>query len=102
MTELPGCPIARAAAVLGSRWTAEILRELMDHGPRRFRDLETALEGVAPNTLSARLRMLENYGVVERRFYCAHPPRAAYVLTAKGRKMNAILEAMRDWGLSHG
>ncbi len=99
---LPECPIARTAMIIGSRWTAEIIRELLDHGSRRFQDLQDTLSGIAPNTLSNRLKMLEQAGVVGREFYEDHPPRAAYVLTPKGRKMSAIIRAMRSWGSSHG
>lgn len=100
--DIPGCPIARAALVIGSRWTAEILRELLDKGPRRFQDFQDALEGIAPNTLSGRLKMLEESGIVARAFYESHPPRAEYALTAKGRKMGSIIRAMRDWGAKYG
>ncbi|MEM1300773.1 MAG: helix-turn-helix domain-containing protein [Pseudomonadota bacterium] len=101
MRELPECPIARTAVIIGTRWTAQILREMMDHGPRRFQDLTEALPGIAPNTLSARLKMLEASNVVEREFYADHPPRAAYKLTARGEKMRTILNAMRLWGSEH-
>jgi DNA-binding HxlR family transcriptional regulator len=56
------------------------------------------LKGIAPNMLSERLRTLEENGVVERRFYSMSPPRAEYVLTAKGRDLGPIVRAMRDWG----
>lgn len=96
------CPIARTAMILGSRWTAEIIRELLYDGPRRFQDLQDALAGIAPNTLSSRLKMLEQSGVVEREFYAEHPPRAAYKLTTKGEKMSRIIGAMRAWGQKYG
>ena len=92
------CPIARAAVIIGSRWTIHIVRELLDHGPRRFQDLADAIEGIGPTTLSNRLKMLEQSGIVERQFYDEHPPRAHYVLTEKGRKMKDIIGAMRNWG----
>lgn len=100
--DVPGCPIARAALIIGSRWTAQILRELIDHGSRRFQDLQDAVEGIAPTTLSSRLKMLEESGIVVREFYDDHPPRAEYVLTAKGKKMGSIISAMRDWGAKYG
>lgn len=99
---LPLCPVSRTAMIMGSRWTSEILRELVDHGSRRFQDFQNALTGIAPNTLSNRLKMLEDQGVVERRFYETHPPRAEYLLTERGRKMRPILTAMRNWGREHG
>lgn len=95
---LPLCPVSRAAMILGSRWTTEILRELIDNESRRFQDIQEALTGIGPSTLSNRLKMLEDHGVVERRFYDDHPPRAEYILTDKGRKMGPIFRAMRKWG----
>jgi DNA-binding HxlR family transcriptional regulator len=73
-------------------------RRRSGHGPRRFQELQDSLKGIAPTTLSERLRTLEENGVVERRFYSMSPPRAEYVLTAKGRDLGPIVCAMRDWG----
>jgi DNA-binding MarR family transcriptional regulator len=64
----------------------------------RFQHLQDSLKGIAPNTLSERLRTLEENGVLERRFYSMSRPRAEYVLTAKGRDLSPIVRAMRDWG----
>src|ERR1700756_1131779 len=64
----------------------------------QFQDLQDSLKGIAPATLSERLRTLEENGVVERRFYSMSPPRAEYVLTAKGRDLGPIVRAMREWG----
>jgi DNA-binding HxlR family transcriptional regulator len=79
-----------------------ILRDLILHGARRFQDLQDSLEGIAPTTLSERLRTLEQNGVVERRFYSMSPPRAEYVLTTKGRDLSPIVGAMRNWGRKYG
>jgi len=92
------CPVALTLSVIGSSWTCLILRDLILHGARRFQDLQDSLGGIAPNTLSERLKMLEQNGVVERRFYSMSPPRAEYVLTAKGQDLGPIVGAMRDWG----
>ncbi len=91
-------PVARTISVIGSSWTCLILREFFLRGPRRFQQLQDSLKGIAPTTLSERLRTLEENGVVERRFYSMNPPRAEYLLTAKGRDLGPIVRAMRDWG----
>ena len=65
---------------------------------KAFSAIAGSLKGIAPKTLSERLRTLEENGVVERRFYSMSPPRAEYVLTAKGRDLGPIVRAMRDWG----
>jgi len=95
------CPVARTAAIIGSRWTALILRDLLLRKACRYQELLDSLDGIPPNTLSDRLKMLEAEGVIERRIYEQHPPRAEYVLTAKGRELGPIIGAMRNWGHKH-
>jgi DNA-binding HxlR family transcriptional regulator len=95
------CPVARALDVIGERWTILILRDLFKHGPRKFQDLESSLAGVSPNTLSARLKSLMDRGIIDRRFYEEHPPRAEYFLTEKGRTLGPILKALYEWGQKH-
>ncbi|MBH5396634.1 helix-turn-helix transcriptional regulator [Bradyrhizobium sp. CNPSo 4010] len=91
-------PVAYTLSIIGASWTCLILRDLLTHGARRFQDLQDSLDGIAPTTLSERLRTLEKNGVVERRFYSMNPPRAEYVLTEKGRDLGPIVAAMRNWG----
>jgi DNA-binding HxlR family transcriptional regulator len=95
------CPIARTLDIVGERWTILILRDLAISGPRRFQDFERSLGGISPNTLSARLKRLEEAGVIERRFYEQYPPRAEYVLTEKGAELRPVLRALFDWGRKH-
>jgi DNA-binding HxlR family transcriptional regulator len=97
----PRCPVARALDIVGERWTLLILRDLMLEGPRRFQDFHRSLSSISPNTLSARLRTLEAAGVIERRFYDLHPPRAEYVLTEEGEALRPTLKALREWGEQH-
>lgn len=96
------CPVARTLEVIGARWTPLLLRDLLLHGARRFQDFQDSLDGIAPTTLSERLKTLERHGIVERRFYTDHPPRAEYVLTDKGRALGPVVRAMRDWGEQYG
>ncbi len=95
------CPIARTLEIIGERWTILILRDLVVEGPRTFQDLLVSLSGISPNTLSARLKTLEDGGIIERRFYEDHPPRAEYVLTEKGRELRPVLRTLKDWGQKH-
>jgi DNA-binding HxlR family transcriptional regulator len=95
------CPVARTLDVIGDRWTILILRDLLLEGPRKFADFERSLRSISPNTLSARLKTLEQSGIVDRRFYEQHPPRAEYVLTDKGRALGPVLKALLQWGSRH-
>ncbi len=96
------CPVARTLEVVGEKWTILILRDLLTEGPRKFHDFEISLPGIAPNTLSARLKSLLANGIIESELYSGHPPRAEYRLTKKGKELGRIVSAMRDWGRRHG
>ena len=96
------CPIARTLDVIGERWSILLLRDLFLRGPRRFQDFQESLAGVAPNTLSARLKTLEAQGVIARRLYSEHPPRLEYHLTEKGKSLGPVLKALNNWGERYG
>jgi DNA-binding HxlR family transcriptional regulator len=91
------CAVACTAELIGGKWTAILLHDLSE-GPRRFSDLERALPGISPRTLSERLRALDEEGIVLRRSYAESPPRVEYELTAKGEGLLPIIEAMRQFG----
>jgi DNA-binding HxlR family transcriptional regulator len=94
------CPVAKSLEFLGERWTLLIVRDLL-HGPRKFQDLQDSLAGVAPAVLSDRLKSLEAQGIVSRRFYSEHPPRAEYALTTRGVELRPIVGALAIWGSRH-
>jgi DNA-binding HxlR family transcriptional regulator len=96
--QIENCPVARTLDLIGERWTLLLLRDLLLQGPRRFQDFQTSLPGVAPNTLSARLKAMEDNGLVRRELYCERPARLGYVLTDKGKSLGPVVKAMRDWG----
>jgi DNA-binding HxlR family transcriptional regulator len=90
--------VARTLDIIGDRWTILILRDLLAHSARRFQDFEVSLRGISPNTLSTRLKNLEEHGVITRRLYEEHPPRAEYLLTPKGRELGPAMRALQVWG----
>jgi DNA-binding HxlR family transcriptional regulator len=92
------CSLARALDVVGERWTLLIVRELLLQGPCRFTDVKNGLPGIAPNLLSSRLKELEEDGLVTRED--APPPVATslYALTAEGRSLAPVLNALGEWG----
>jgi len=91
-----GC-IANAMEIIGNKWTALILRDLMS-GPKRFCELEKSVGSINPRTLSQRLDDLEKHGIITRQTYAEVPPRTDYTLTAKGHDLLPILRQMAAWG----
>ena len=94
--------MARTLDVIGEKWSLLVLRDLLRKGPLRFQELERSLPGVAPNTLSARLKTLEKGGIIATRLYESHPPRYEYFLTDKGKALGPVLKALHNWGESYG
>lgn len=90
------CPIARALSIMGGKWTLLIFREL-SMGSRRFDDIQ-AQTGISSHLLSTRLKALEKSGLIERRAYCARPPRYEYFVTPKGKELDGVLLLLRSWG----
>jgi DNA-binding HxlR family transcriptional regulator len=90
------CPIARATAVVGDRWTIPIIRELFV-GSARFDEIQ-AQTGSTAQMLASRLKRLETEGLIERRVYSRRPLRHEYVLTRKGREFYPVVFALRAWG----
>jgi DNA-binding HxlR family transcriptional regulator len=91
--------MALSLEVVGERWTLLIVRNLLN-GPLKFQDLATSL-GAAPALLSRRLKLLEQYGVIARRMYTDHPPRAEYALTERGTELRTVVRALTIWGSKH-
>jgi DNA-binding HxlR family transcriptional regulator len=97
MDERDLSPLAQAVARVGDRWSLLIVEELLD-GPRRFKDLQDGISGLAPNILSQRLKHLEREGVLMARPYSERPPRFEYELTGAGRELAGALRLLARWG----
>ncbi len=83
--------------IIGSKWTVLLLRELCE-GEKRFGELQRALDGISPKTLSLRLRQLEKEGIVKKKVFPEVPLHVEYSLTPKGQSLRDIITKMRDWG----
>lgn len=88
------CPVAKAAEVLGERWTLLIIRDLIT-GAHRFSDLQRGLPGISRSLLASRLRHLEDDGLVERR--PSPSGRSEYWLTKLGQDLEPAVIAIGAW-----
>ena len=97
----PPSPLADALARVGDRWTLLLVAALLD-GEKRFNELQDALDGIAPNVLSARLKLLAEQALVVSRPYSERPPRFVYELSESGRELAGALRLLADWGARTG
>jgi DNA-binding HxlR family transcriptional regulator len=92
------CPMAHALDLVGERWSLLIVRELLEDDQLRYSDLHARLPGCGTNILAARLKTLEEGGVVRRRRL--DPPAASWVyeLTEYGKGLREVLHVLAHWG----
>ena len=91
------CPIAKAAEVLGERWTILIIRELLV-GNYRYSGLQRALSRLSPTLLTRRLKELEACGLVIRQ-PAPTGKRTEYRLSPAGRDLERAVFALGEWGM---
>lgn len=91
------CGLARAAEIVGQRWTLLILRDL-SVGPQRYSDLVSGLPGIPTNTLASRLKELEEEGIVERMAPLCGERAVVYRLTPRGEELGPAMDALSRWG----
>src|SRR5436190_3927990 len=91
------CPMAHALSLVGERWSLLTARELLQ-GRKRYTDLLNGLPGIGTNILAARLRELEDCGVVQKRRLPPHAASTVYELTEYGSGLSEALYALARWG----
>lgn len=93
------CPVALAASILDGKWTTLIVRELLP-GTKRYSELMRGLPGISPKMLAARLTLLQDNHIIDKKIYPCVPPKTEYTLTPLGRELEALIVAMANFGVS--
>ena len=88
------CPVGAALNVVGERWALLIVRDLF-LGPRRYSELQAGLGGIGTDILAARLRTLQEHGIVRQ---VGEGRAQRYELTDAGDELRPVLAALAGWG----
>ena len=89
------CAFTKAVEHLGDRWSLLIARELFMFGPQGFNQLAAGLPGsVSRSVLAARLRNLEEIGIIGRVGAGRHAP---YRLAPAGEQLVPTLKSLWQW-----
>jgi DNA-binding HxlR family transcriptional regulator len=94
------CPVESTLEVIGGKWKCVILWHVRGR-VRRFSELRRLIPGATQKMLTAQLRQLERDGLIERKVYAQVPAKVEYSISAYGRGLSPLLEAMCKWGLAH-
>jgi DNA-binding HxlR family transcriptional regulator len=99
-----GCGLApsliRGVHLLQEKWMLLIVHRLLN-GPIGFNELCRKADGVNATTMAQRLSQLEAAGLAVKTIHSTMPPRTSYELTAAGRKLRPVLEAIEAWSAAH-
>lgn len=96
----PDCGIRDVLDRVGDKWSVLVVVELAS-GPRRFRELQRAIDGISQRMLTLTVRRLERDGLVLRTVYPTVPAQVDYRLTDTGASLTHLVKALADWSLTH-
>ena len=84
-------------SIVGGKWKFKILSHLVN-GPKRFNELQHHLENISPRTLSAQLKKLKYYKIIERKEFYQVPPKVEYSLSKLGKTLIPVMNVLSEWG----
>ena len=85
---------------VGDKWTLLVIGHL-EHGPRRYSQLQQVVPGISQRMLTLTLRQLAEDGLVTRTAYAEVPPRVEYALTPLGESLLETAAALVRWAEKH-
>ncbi|XVJ51050.1 MAG: helix-turn-helix transcriptional regulator [Vampirovibrio sp.] len=86
-----------ALRLVGDKYSLQIIHLLLKNEAQRFVELENAVQGISPRTLSARLKHLEFQGLITRKAYPTIPPKVEYRATEKGQALGTSIQHLALW-----
>jgi DNA-binding HxlR family transcriptional regulator len=95
------CPLNASVEILGDRWSLLIIRDMMLHGFRTYKEFLGSWERIATNILVDRLRKLEAHGIIAMERDPSDGRKLIYLLTAKGIDLAPVLTEMVLWAAAH-
>ncbi|MBA1155074.1 winged helix-turn-helix transcriptional regulator [Microvirga mediterraneensis] len=94
---MQGCSVERTMSLIDGKWKIIVLYKLL-RGTLRFNELRRLIPSITQRMLTHQLRELEADGLIVRTVYAQVPPRVEYTLSGRGRSLEPVLTAMKEWG----
>lgn len=94
------CSIIVTQDIFNDRWKLVIIWHLLN-GNKRFKELHEIISDISQKTLTIKLKELEEKHIIHREVFPQVPPKVVYSLTASGRRLQALLKEMYNWGISY-
>ncbi|MCB0562082.1 MAG: helix-turn-helix transcriptional regulator [Lewinellaceae bacterium] len=91
------CPFTSALDVLGDKWMLVIVKQMLIEDKEAFKDFTESEEAIATNILSAKLKLLEELGIIIKTKRPNNKKANLYLLTDKGLALTPILVELATW-----
>jgi DNA-binding HxlR family transcriptional regulator len=96
------CRLRAATDLFAHTWDPVVLAALRT-GPRRRRELRTAIGGISDKVLTDTLHRLLAAGLIDRHAHAEAPRRVEYGLTSLGQSLvEGPMTALGHWAVEHG
>lgn len=95
------CPITSALDVLGDKWMLVIVKQMLIEGKETFKDFTESDEAIATNILSAKLKLLEEAGIIIKTQRPDNKKTNLYLLTGKGLALTPVVVELAAWSDKH-
>ena len=89
-----------AIELLSDKWRIAVLH-LLQKGPLRNHELQSAIEEVSPKMLTQTLRGMERDGLITRTVHRLSRTRVEYELTSMGKSVIGPIKKLCDWAKKH-
>lgn len=95
------CPITSALDIVGDKWSLVVIKQMLFEEKATFKDFVESQESIATNILSVRLKMLEDFGIVNKQKLPTNKKTNIYTLTEKGLSLTPVLVELMLWSRDH-
>lgn len=95
------CPITSALDILGDKWMLVIVKQMLMEGKETFKDFTESEEAIATNILSAKLKLLEEVGIVTKNKLPNNKKTNLYLLSEKGLALTPVIVELANWSDKH-
>lgn len=95
------CPITSALDIIGDKWSLVVIKLILFEGKTTFKDFSESSESIATNILSTRLKMLEDFGIIDKQKLPSNRKTNIYTLTTRGLSLVPVLMELTFWSKQH-
>lgn len=95
------CAVELALTSIDGKWKTRIYDIIRHQQPVRYSTMVNELKDISEKTLTSQLREMEHDGIIKRIVYPQVPPRVEYELTALGKSLQEVIDALENWGKAY-